>query len=119
MDDAEHARRVQDRVNQGSVEVLRGERWDEVRRLPADELAVRHDACLILATNANVLGTDVQTMFMEQARVYEAERARREEVRQGVRMEALTRSLNRLTWFIAGATVVGVVLTAIALISGA
>jgi ABC-type nitrate/sulfonate/bicarbonate transport system permease component len=39
--------------------------------------------------------------------------------RQGERMEALTRSLNRLTWAIAIATFIGVALTAWTLLSGA
>jgi hypothetical protein len=52
-------------------------------------------------------------------------RARRETVRQGARMEALTTSLKRLTWWIVVltviiviATVVGVLLTALTLTLG-
>jgi hypothetical protein len=71
MDDAEHARRVHDRLEQGSDEILKGERWDELRRLPADELAVRHDACLIRATE--VIGTDVKGIYLERAGVYRTE----------------------------------------------
>lgn len=40
------------------------------------------------------------------------ELARRETVRQGERMEALTESLNRLTWVITIAPIIGVLLTA-------
>jgi len=72
---------------------------------------------------------------LERAQVYADELARREMVRQGERLEALTRSLNRLTWWIVVltvliaiatlvvatlvvATLVGVGLTAVALLSG-
>ena len=44
---------------------------------------------------------------------------RRETVRQGERMEALTSSLNLFTWAIAIATVIGVALTVWTLLSGA
>ncbi len=40
------------------------------------------------------------------------ELVRRETVRQGERMEALTESLNRLTWVITIAPIIGVLLTA-------
>jgi hypothetical protein len=49
---------------------------------------------------------------LERAQVYRDELARRETVH-------LTKSLNRLTWFIAGATIIGVALTALTLLSGA
>ena len=50
--------------------------------------------------------------------VYLDELRRRETVRQGDRMEALTRSLNRLTWVITIATLIGVFLTALTLTLG-
>ena len=50
--------------------------------------------------------------------VYLDELTRRETVRQGERMEALTRSLNRLTWVITIATLIGVFLTALTLTLG-
>lgn len=49
--------------------------------------------------------------------IYLDEMRRRETLRQGERMERLTRSINRLTWVITGATIIGVVLTAISLLS--
>ena len=59
------------------------------------------------------------------AQVYSTELARRESERQGQRMEELTGSIQTLTWWIvaltvliAGATLVGVVLTAWSLLSG-
>jgi hypothetical protein len=54
----------------------------------------------------------------EHYNVFLDELTRREAVRQGERMEALPRSLNRLTWVIAGATIVGVLLTVLMLILG-
>lgn len=122
--DEQHARRVHDRIEQGSDEILKGERWGELRMLPADELAVRHDACLVKATDE--LSGDMKILLLERARAYRAEQTRREEVRQGERMEALTRSLNKLTWWIVAltvliaiATIIGVALTAWTLLSGA
>jgi hypothetical protein len=50
--------------------------------------------------------------------VFLDELTRRETVRQGMRMEALTRSLNRLTWVITIATLIGVLLTALTLTLG-
>ncbi len=62
----------------------------------------------------------------EHYNVFLDELARRETVRQGERMEALTRSLSRLTWWIvvltvliAIATIIGVALAAWTLLSGA
>ena len=50
--------------------------------------------------------------------IYLDELRRRETLRQGERMEALTTSINRLTWVITGATIIGVVLTALGLLFG-
>jgi len=50
--------------------------------------------------------------------VYLDELTRRETVRQGKRMEALTRSLKHLTWVITIATLIGVFLTFLTLTHG-
>ena len=50
--------------------------------------------------------------------IYLDELRRRETLRQGERMETLTTSINRLTWVITGATIIGVVLTALGLLFG-
>jgi hypothetical protein len=120
----EHDRRVARRLEEGSDVILRGEGLDEVRRLSEDELMVRHDACMVEAYQADLL--DLRMLFIERAQRYAAELTRKENARQGKRMEALTRSLNRLTWWIVGltvliaiATLVGVGLTAWTLLSGA
>jgi hypothetical protein len=51
--------------------------------------------------------------------VYLDELTRRETIRQGKRMEALTTSLNRLTWAIAIATFIGVAIAAATFLAGA
>ena len=78
---------------------------EELRSLSDDELIRRHDA---LAGNT-VVGTQH----------YLDELTRRDVVRQGERMEKLTRSINILTIAIAIATFVGVVLTAWSVLAGA
>ena len=77
---------------------------DELRELSDEEVVQRHDA----NAGPTVVGTQH----------YLNELARRDTVRQGERMEALTKSINRLTWVIMVATLIGVVLTAISLLSG-
>ena len=54
----------------------------------------------------------------EHYNVFLDELTRREAVRPGEGMEVWPRSLNRLTWVIAGATIVGVLLTVLILILG-
>ena len=77
---------------------------EELRSLPDEEIIKRHDAQAV----HTVVGTQH----------YLNELARRDAVRQGERMEALTRSINVLTVVITIATVVGVALTAWAVLSG-
>lgn len=100
--------RVGDHLHAGSVEELHG--------LSEQELIWRHDE---VADAANrVPGSMTKTPYLDRAQVYAAELARREAVRQGQRMEALTESLNRLTWVITVATIIGVCLTAASLLFG-
>jgi hypothetical protein len=91
------------------------ERVGELRDLSEQELIEKYDAWMV---HVNKLPPSDKTALTNRAQTYMNELHRRETLRQGERMEALTRSLNRLTWFIAGATVVGVILTALALIFG-
>jgi hypothetical protein len=77
---------------------------EDLRRLPAEEVIRRHDQ---LARNTSV-GT----------KHYLNELTRRDAVRQGERMERLTASINRLTWIITVATIIGVILTLVSLLSG-
>ena len=79
-------------------------RIEDLRELSEDELMRRHNASMQdRAAHYNI--------FLD-------ELARREAVRQGERMEDLTQSINRLTWVITIATIFGVLLSAVGLLSG-
>jgi hypothetical protein len=77
---------------------------EHLRNMPEDELMRQHD--------------ELMERRSEHYNVFLDELARREAVRQGERMEALTRSINLLTWVITGATLVGVLLATLTLIFG-
>jgi hypothetical protein len=105
--------------------LLRGERISELHALTEAQVIEQHDALVEEARRSNKPAPAAKLQWLERAQVYADELARREMVRQGERMEALTRSLNRLTWWIvvltvliAIATLVGVGLTAAALLLG-
>jgi signal transduction histidine kinase len=76
----------------------------ELRRLSDEEIIRRHDDKAI----HTVVGTQH----------YLDELARRDAERQGRRMEALTRSMYVLSVVVTVATIIGVILTALALIPG-
>jgi hypothetical protein len=77
---------------------------EDLRRMTEDELIRRHNSEMQnRAPHYNI--------FLDEMR-------RREMVEQGERMETLTRSINRLTWVITGATLIGVGLTAWTLLAG-
>jgi hypothetical protein len=67
---------------------------EDLRSKADEELMQLHDELLNRAPDYNI---------------YLAELARRDAVRQGERMEELTRSINWLTWVVMGATVIGVI----------
>ena len=74
-------------------------RIEDLRELSEDELMQRHNAVMQdRAAHYNI--------FLD-------ELARREAMRQGQRMEVLTTSINRLTWVITMATILGVLLAAV------
>jgi hypothetical protein len=75
---------------------------ERLRRLPEEELMRLHNE-----------ETRHRTAHYD---VYLDELARREAGRQGERMEALTKSINRLAWIVTGATILWVIMTALALI---
>lgn len=74
---------------------------EELRAMPDEELIRYHD---MLAGNRS----QHPDLFLDELN-------RREMVRQGERMERLTKSINFLTWVIMGVTFVGVALTALAM----
>jgi hypothetical protein len=96
--------------------LLHGERISELRALSEAQLIEKHDALVEEARTTRKPGPGAKLQWLERAQVYADELTRREMVRQGERMEALTRSINWLTWFILGATIVGVILTAVSLL---
>jgi len=77
---------------------------EDLRKLSEDELIRRHDASM--------------QNRVAHYNIFLDELARREAMRQGERMETLTASINRLTWVITIATILGVLLTAAGLLSG-
>jgi hypothetical protein len=97
---------------------------DDLRKLTEDQVKARHAECVRLA---RVTGArDDKAHVLNYARSYTDELVRREMDRQGERMEALTRSLRHLTWWIVAltvliaiATIIGVALTTWTLLSGA
>lgn len=79
---------------------------EQLRSLPDEEIIRRHDE------QTHIARTSYGTQH------YLNELARRDAVRQGERMERLTISINRLTWVVTGATIVGVVLAVFSFFSG-
>jgi len=109
----------------GDWSVFDADNIDDLRALSEQELVWRYDA---LVDHANTITTmmGAKTPSLNHAQTYMNELLRRENVRQGERMEALTKSLNYLTWWIvaltvliAAATLVGVVLTAWSVLASA
>jgi hypothetical protein len=96
--------------NERRLRFLYGERIDELQALTKERVIEKHDAHVAEARSSNKQG--VRLLWLERTQVYRDELARHETVRR-------TKSLSRLTWFITGATIIGVALTALTLISGA
>ena len=90
---------------------------EELRNLAEEEIIRRHDKVVDHANTITTVGA--KAPFLRYAETYRSELLRRETERQGKRMEALTRSMHILTWVGVGVAVVGAVLTAITLLSGA
>ena len=91
--------------------LLQGERVSELHALPEGQLIEKHDALVEEAAATKKPNPSAKLQWLERARVYTDELARREAVRQGERMEALTRSMNRLTKIVTIATIAGVIAT--------
>jgi hypothetical protein len=91
--------------------LLQGERVSELHALPEAQLIEKHDALVEEAAATKKPNPSAKLQWLERARVYTDELARREAVRQGERMEALTRSMNRLTKIVTIATIAGVIAT--------
>jgi len=119
--DPEPMRRIADNLWR-ETRLFHGERLRELREeLTQEQLIEKYDALVeeaARATGGPHQAKEKAIQLLERAQVYADELARREAVRQGERMEALTRSINRLTVFIAIATFVGVGLAVWTLLSG-
>ena|SRR5215213_2088437 len=83
----------------------------ELRELVKVELDVRHDVFVGQSNrpgSARIAGLIQRQEYISRIEAYLMERKRRETASKGERMEALSRSLNRLTVIIAVATIIGV-----------
>jgi hypothetical protein len=99
--------------NERRLRLVYGERIDELQALTKEQVIEKHDAHVQEARSSNKQGVRLQ--WLERAQVYRDELARRETVRQGERMEALTTSLNSLTKWIVWLTVPVVLATVVSL----
>ena len=101
----------------GSFDLNHHETVEELRDLPDAELERRHDA-VVRALGDSSLEPQERQPYVERAHAYRAVLAQRQSARQAERMEALTRSMNRLTWVVVLATIAGVGITVWAALSG-
>jgi hypothetical protein len=89
-----------------SFDLTHHETVEELRTLPDAELERRHDAIVQGLSNSSMEAQERQ-LHIERAHAYRAVLAQRQSARQAERMEVLTRSMNRLTWVVLLATIVG------------
>jgi hypothetical protein len=90
---------------------------EEIRNLPDAELEQRHDA-VVQALSDTSMEAQERQLHIERAHAYRGVLEYRQSARQAHRMEGLTRSMNRLTWVVVLATIVGVDMTVWVLLSG-
>jgi hypothetical protein len=90
---------------------------EEIRNLPDAEIEQRHDA-VVQALSDTSMEAQERQLHIERAHAYRGVLAQRQSVRQAQRIEALTRSMNRLTWVVVLATIAGVGTTVWVLLSG-
>jgi hypothetical protein len=103
-----------------SFDLIHHETLEELRTLSDAELERRHDAVLRALSDGHMSGSSAQQSqrYIERAHAYRAVLAQRQNERQAERMEALTRSMNRLSWVVVLATIAGVGTTVWALLLG-
>ena len=89
----------------------------ELRALPDAELEQRHDAAVQALSDSSMEAQERQ-LHIERAHAYREVLAHRQSARQAERMEALTRSMNHLTWVVVLATIAGVGTTVWVILSG-
>jgi hypothetical protein len=90
---------------------------EELRALPDEEIERRHDATMNSLSDSSI-DAQVRQIRIGRAHAYRIILEHRQSARQAQRMEALTRSMNRLSWVVVLATIVGIGMTAWALLSG-
>ena len=95
--DSEHEPRSFDLDHHETVE--------ELRALPDAEIEWRHDVIMRSVSDASI-GDVERQIRIGRAHAYRAILEHRQIARQGQRMEALTRSMNRLSWVVVLATIV-------------
>ena len=100
-----------------SFDFAHHETLEELRALPDSEVEWRHDALVQSLTNGSMEAQERQ-LRIERAHAYRAVLAHRQSARQAKRIEALTGSMNRLTWVVVLATIVGVGTTVWVILSG-
>ena len=100
-----------------SFDLTHHETLAELRTLPDAELERPHDAVVQALTETSMKAQQSQP-YIERTHAYRAVLEQRQSARQAERIEALTRSMNRLTWVVVLATIVGVGTTVWALLSG-
>jgi hypothetical protein len=116
MMDVEHEGDPQLRQERWS-RLLQGERISELRALPEAQVIEKHDALVEEANRSKKPAPAAKLQWLERARIYADELTRRENARQGERMEALTRSMNGLSVVVVSVAIVGVFLAALTFFS--
>jgi hypothetical protein len=100
-----------------SFDLTHHETMEELRALPDAEIERRHDA-VMQSLSDDSIGDLERQIRIGRAHAYRAILEHRQSTRQGQRMEALTRSMNRLTWVVVLATILGVGMTVWVILSG-
>ena len=103
--------------NPQSFDLTHHETVEELRALPDAEIERRHDA-VMQSLSDDSIGDLERQIRIGRAHAYRAILEYRQSTRQSQRIEALTRSMNRLTWVVVLATIVGVAMTVWVLLSG-
>jgi len=99
-----------------SFDLTHHETMAELGALPDAELERRHDATVQSLTDD--IDAQERQLRVGRAHAYRVTLEYRQSARQAQRMEALTRSMNRLTWVVVLATILGVGMTVWVLLSG-
>jgi hypothetical protein len=100
-----------------SFNLTHHETVEELRALPDAEIERRHDATMNSLSDSSIDAQERQ-IRIGRAHAYRAVLEHRQSARQAQRMEGLTRSMNRLSWVVVLATIVGVGMTVWVLLSG-